>query len=271
MKKNWKTPLIVALTALLPLGAAFSEESPSGSSSSLKPQAQASIPLPINRISKHMADTRAFLQELSQNNSDVLMEYDNLSKLLKNAYLDNKTINEGDVHIILEAVGFAAESHKSQVRKGEKQTPYIIHPISVAEHLMAIGNIYNRDILVAALLHDTVEDTNTSFKDISKSFGAGVESYVKEVTDDKSLPKEERKKLQIANASKKSPGAAEIKLADKYDNLKSMDSSPPKDWDQKRIDDYFSWAQEVVNQLPAVNKELKTAIDQVIVQHSKSE
>lgn len=277
MKKNWKNTLLIGFASLLPFSAFASETAVAEQKQvevaipeNEKPQAQASIPLPINRITKHMADIRSQIQELSQNNADVLAEYDNLTTLLKNAYLDNRTINEGDVHIILEAIGFSAESHNGQARKNAAKTPYIIHPISVTEHLITIGGVYDRDILVAALLHDTVEDTKTTFVDINRAFGTNVEAYVKEVTDDKSLPKAERKKLQIATAPKKSKGAAQIKLADKYDNLKCLTLTPPTDWDQKRIDEYFAWAEQVVSALPDANQDLKKATLDSIAKHPQS-
>ncbi len=272
MKKNWKNILLLGVASAIPFSMAFADNAPVSTPAPAKEKAeeriaQASIPLPINRINQHIADMRAFVAEKAQNNSDVLMEYDNLSKMLKNAYLADSKMNEGDIHIVLEAVGFAAESHQGQMRKNPEQTPYVIHPIRVAEHLMTIASVHERDILVAALLHDTVEDTKVTLADIQKSFGSTTEGYVKELTDNKSLPQDERKKLQIETAPKKSLAAAQIKLADKYDNLKSLQASPPKDWDQKRIDEYFSWAQKVTSSLPAANVPLKKAVDDMIAQH----
>lgn len=272
MKKNWKNILLLGVASAIPFSMAFADSTPAPAAAPAKEKAeeriaQASIPLPINRINQHIADMRAFVAEKAQNNSDVLMEYDNLSKMLKNAYLADSKMNEGDIHIVLEAVGFAAEGHNGQLRENPEKTPYIIHPIRVTEHLMTIANVHERDILVAALLHDTVEDTKITFADIQKSFGTTAEGYVRELTDNMSLPQEERMKLQIETAPKKSLAAAQIKLADKYDNLKSLQSNPPATWDQKKIDEYFLSAKKVTSSLPAANVPLKKAVDDVISQY----
>lgn len=265
MKKNWKKVFLLGLTALIPLTYAVAEESlplPKEERT-----AQASLPLPINRINDHISAIRTFLQENAQNHSDVLIEYDNLAKTLKNSYLADNTINEGDVHIILDAVGYAAEKHKGQIKN---QAPYILHPLRVAEHLLNLANINERDILVAALLHDTVEDMKTTYQDIQKTFGAKVEGYVKEVTEDLTLNQQERKDQMLATAAKKSKGAALIKLAEKYDNLKNLQNTASQEMDQKAIDEYFQTSKEIVNQLPNANDTLKKAVSELISQHKKN-
>jgi guanosine-3',5'-bis(diphosphate) 3'-pyrophosphohydrolase len=171
---------------------------------------------------------------------------------------------EHEVAQILGAMVFAAEKHKDQTRKDPERTPYIIHPIGVARHLFNTGNVRDPNILIGALLHDTVEDTQTTFEEIRVRFGATVEGYIREVTDDKSLLKEERKRLQIVNAHHKSPGAAQIKLGDKFYNLSDLMRNPPADWPRERIDGYFDWAKQVVDGLPPANPAMKEAVDGLI-------
>ncbi len=180
------------------------------------------------------------------------------------ALVDKREISETDTARILDAMVFSAEKHQYQKRKDPQGTPYIIHPIGVSYTLAHLGQVRDADVLIGALLHDTVEDTDTTFEEISARFGLKVEGYVREVTDDKSLSKEERKRLQIADAHHKSSGAALIKLSDKLYNLTDLSQNPPTDWPQKRIDEYFLWAQQVVDQLPPVNSQLKQAVDEVI-------
>lgn len=258
-----KKYFFLGLAALIPFVYAVGEES---SPPKEERTAQASLPLPINRINQHINDMRTFIQETVQSNSDVLMEYDNLAKTLKNAYLADRSINEGDVHIILEAVGYAAEKHKGQTKN---QAPYVLHPIRVAEHLLTLANINERDVLVAALLHDTVEDMKTTYQDIQKAFGSTVEGYVKEVTEDLTLNPQERKDQIIANASKKSQAAIQIKLAERYDNLKSLTAAAPVGMDQKAIDEYFQSSKELVGKLPNVNESLKKAVNEIISERIK--
>ncbi len=261
MKKNWKYPFIATLSALLPLGYAFSEENSTAQPKAEERVAQASLPLPINRINQHISEMRTFLQEETQNNTDVLIEFDNLSKMLKNAYLANNAMNEGDIHIVLEAVGFAAEKFKGQTKN---QAPYVLYPIRVAEHLITIGSVFERDILVASLLHETTVDAKTSYQDIRKVFGNIVEGYVKELADGSSLPSAERKNLQIVNAPQKSKAAAQISLAEKYEDLKTLKTNPPSGWDQKQIDEYFAWSQAIIEKLPNSNDSLKKAVKDLI-------
>lgn len=218
----------------------------------------------VERISQHFNQTRQELQKLAPNHPDVLDQFDRFADGLKKAYSQGEGFIEKDIHAITNAISFAADKHRHQTRKSAQNTPYIIHPIGVADHLLTIGHVRDPDILIGALLHDTVEDTNTSFDEIRDNFGPGVESFVREVTDDKNLPKAERKRLQIVDAPKKSAGAAQIKLGDKYYNLKDLSSNPPPDWDVARIDEYFLWAEQVVSRLPWVNRPLKESVNEVL-------
>lgn len=134
--------------------------------------------------------------------------------------------------LLMRCVQFSAHKHKDQRRKDPNETPYINHPINVATILAVECNIQDEEIIMAALLHDTVEDTATTFEEIEEHFGTGVCGIVREVTDDKSLEKMERKRLQIIHAAKASHKAKLVKLADKLDNLRDLLINTPKGWTQ---------------------------------------
>ncbi|RYD27396.1 MAG: HD domain-containing protein [Verrucomicrobiaceae bacterium] len=165
---------------------------------------------------------------------------------------------------ILHAAPFAAKKHSTQRRKNAAADPYINHPIEVAEHLSSVGGVTDEDMLIAALLHDTVEDTDTTREEIAGLFGENVASLVMECTDDKSLPKEERKRLQIVNAPHKSPGAKQIKIADKTCNLRTLAEDPPADWPLQRRREYFEWAEKVVVGLLGHNEALDAGVLSVL-------
>lgn len=132
--------------------------------------------------------------------------------------------------IFMKCVQFAAHKHKDQRRKDPCETPYINHPINVATILATEGNIKDEEVIMAALLHDTVEDTDTTFEEIENLFGVAVCGIVREVTDDKSLEKGERKRLQIVHAKTSSHKAKLVKLADKLDNLRDLLVNTPSGW-----------------------------------------
>ena len=162
---------------------------------------------------------------------------------------------------LLEAIRFAAEKHRDQRRKDSERSPYINHPIEVVQLLWEVGGVRDVDVLLAAVLHDTIEDTDTHPKEISDRFGDEVLEFVLEVTDDKSLPKQERKRLQITTAAKKSYGAKLIKLADKCCNIRDMVTIPPKDWSLKRRQEYLLWSEKVVAGLRGTNAALEDYYD----------
>ena len=163
--------------------------------------------------------------------------------------------------ILLEAVRFAAEKHRNQRRKDSEHSPYINHPIEVVQLLWEVGGVRDVNVLLAAILHDTVEDTETRPEEISSRFGEQVLSFVMEVTDDKNLPKDERKRLQIVNAPHKSYGAKLIKLADKACNVRNLVTMPPKDWSLKRRQEYLLWGEKVVAGLRGTNAALEEYYD----------
>ncbi|XP_026793559.3 guanosine-3',5'-bis(diphosphate) 3'-pyrophosphohydrolase MESH1 isoform X2 [Pangasianodon hypophthalmus] len=132
-----------------------------------------------------------------------------------------------ELPLLLEAISFAAEKHRNQRRKDPDATPYINHPIGVARILSHEGGITDIEVLQAALLHDTIEDTDTTFEELEAMFGNKVARIVQEVTDDKTLPKQERKLLQVKHALHCSHQAKLVKLADKLYNLRDLNRCTP--------------------------------------------
>jgi guanosine-3',5'-bis(diphosphate) 3'-pyrophosphohydrolase len=169
---------------------------------------------------------------------------------------------------LLDALSFAAEKHRDQRRKGKDASPYINHPIEVARLLAEVGGVRDPDILCAAVLHDTIEDTQTTGEDLEKLFGRRVRELVEEVSDDKSLPKEVRKTLQVEHAPHLLEDAKPIKLADKICNIRDVTHSPP-DWSHERRVGYLEWAAEVVDGLRGVSPELEALFDQALSEGRK--
>jgi len=151
-------------------------------------------------------------------------------------------MTSNETNELLKAISFAADKHRFQRRKDTEKTPYINHPVNVALTLSEIGGVDELTLLVAAVLHDTIEDTDTAPEEIARLFGKDVLAIVLEVTDDKTLPKEERKKLQVLHAPHKSDPAKKLKLADKICNISDIISHPPGNWDTARKLDYLKWA-----------------------------
>jgi len=171
---------------------------------------------------------------------------------------------EQDISTMLAALHLSAAKHRNQRRKDAESTPYINHPIEVADLLWRIGNVRDVGVIVAALLHDIIEDTKTTPDEIESQLGEAVLSLVLEVTDDKRLPKLERKRLQIEHAPRLSEAAKQIKLADKICNVRDVTDSPPKDWDDQRRREYLDWASRVVEGLRGSNQPLETLFDTVL-------
>lgn len=164
---------------------------------------------------------------------------------------------------VIMAAYFSADRHRDQRRKDREASPYINHPLALAYVLTnEVSSPTEEDVICAALLHDTIEDTKTTPLEIAECFGDEVMRMVMEVTDDKTLPKAKRKQLQINHAPHLSNGAKEIKLADKICNLRDMANSPPTDWTAVRIAEYFEWAKAVVDAgLRGVHDELEVLFD----------
>jgi guanosine-3',5'-bis(diphosphate) 3'-pyrophosphohydrolase len=166
-----------------------------------------------------------------------------------------------DLLIILKAAEFAAHKHKDQRRKDANASPYINHPIALATILVEEGGISDPAVIAAALLHDTVEDTETDIQEIAGQFGDLIAGIVAEVTDTKWLQSSARKQLQISKAGKSSQEAKLVKLADKIANLRDMIGSAPAGWSTQRKREYFDWAKQVVDQIRGTNEALERRFD----------
>ncbi len=166
---------------------------------------------------------------------------------------------------LLRALVFAADKHRHQKRKGAEASPYINHLIAVAAVLAQAG-VVDEMLLVAAVLHDTIEDTKTTYTDIASVFGSRVAQLVQEVTDNKSLDKAIRKQLQIQNAHALSDQAKQLKIADKISNIRDITQFPPADWPLERRREYLSWAEQVVAGCRGINRELDRVFDSSIEQ-----
>ena len=162
---------------------------------------------------------------------------------------------------LITALAFAADKHKNQRRKDADASPYINHPIALANLLLNEAGVEDQRVLIAAVLHDTIEDTDTTEQELVKHFGKDVADIVLEVTDDKTLPKAERKRLQIEHAAHISRRAKLVKLADKICNLRDITASPPADWSIQRKQEYFDWAKSVVDRLRGVHPGLEHLFD----------
>jgi guanosine-3',5'-bis(diphosphate) 3'-pyrophosphohydrolase len=173
----------------------------------------------------------------------------------------NESIPATPVQKILAAAKFAAEKHAAQKRKGAAAEPYVNHLIEVAELVAGSSDELDVNMMMAGFLHDTIEDTWTTADELEREFGNDVTLLVLELTDDKSLPKEVRKELQVEEAPNISVRAQVIKLADKISNLRSILTSPPANWNTRRKREYFEWGQRVVNALSAPNPILKAEFD----------
>ena len=162
---------------------------------------------------------------------------------------------------LLATIEFAAAKHRNQRRKDAEASPYINHPLQLAHVLATEGGVSDLKTLMAAVLHDTVEDTETTYDELVERFGRKVADVVMEVTDDKALVKADRKRRQVEQAPHMSKRAALVKLADKTCNLRDVAKNPPTGWPLTRKQEYFDWAKEVVDGLPAVSKKMRKAFD----------
>jgi GTP diphosphokinase / guanosine-3',5'-bis(diphosphate) 3'-diphosphatase len=168
---------------------------------------------------------------------------------------------KAELALLLKALAFAAHKHRDQRRKDAEASPYINHPIALADVLVNEGGVTDFEVLCAALLHDTVEDTDTTPQELVEAFGARIARIVAEVTDDKTLPKAERKRLQIEHAPTLSREAKLVKLADKLVNLRDVAERPPAKWDLARRREYFDWAKRVVDGMRGTHSRLEAAFD----------
>jgi len=168
------------------------------------------------------------------------------------------------IRLVTRATLFAAQRHADQRRKGRRQEPYFNHLAEVAGALCEAIEGDDAALVAAAYLHDTIEDTQTSLEELRRLFGEDIAALVMEVTDDKSLPKLERKRLQIVTAPKKSRRAKLLKIADATSNVRALAVDPPADWDKVRVQDYIAWAEQVIGHCRGLNSKLEQAFDTAV-------
>ena len=171
---------------------------------------------------------------------------------------------EVNLAALLTALHFAADKHRDQRRKNREASPYINHPIEVVEILGRVGGVTDLPTLQAAILHDTIEDTQTTGEELESRFGTEVRQLVEEVSDDQRLPKAERKRLQIEHAPHLSPKAKLIKIADKISNVRDVTHSPPAHWPHRRRCEYLDWAEKVVAGLRGSNPAVDAMFDDTL-------
>jgi guanosine-3',5'-bis(diphosphate) 3'-pyrophosphohydrolase len=170
--------------------------------------------------------------------------------------------NQNDLAFILHVADFAARKHRKQRRKDAEQSAYVNHPIALAHLLAKEAGVTDLDVLAAAFLHDTIEDTENNRAELESAFGPRIAAIVSELTDDKSRDKVERKRLQIAHAASASHEAKLVKLADKICNLRDINATPPVDWSQERKRQCFDWAKQVVNRMRGTHAVLEALFDE---------
>ncbi len=173
-------------------------------------------------------------------------------------------INFTNTTLFIEALHFAAEKHKYQKRKGTNPPPYINHPIKVVRTLWEEGQVRDHEVLVVALLHDTIEDTETLPEELTQRFGQRVCNAVLEVTNDWRIPREQLKQKQIDDAPFKSVVAKQVKLADLICNIRDIQDDPPYRWTKTRRMGYLLWAEEVAAGLKGCNPHLDTYFAQYL-------
>lgn len=169
-----------------------------------------------------------------------------------------------DTALLLRALRFSAQKHRDQRRKDRSASPYINHPIEVANVLANLGGVTDVIALAAALLHDTIEDTETTGEQLEAHFGREVRLLVEEMTDDKRLPKAERKERQIARAPRASERAKVVKLADKICNVRDVTHAPPVSWSLERRREYLDWTERVVAGCRGSNEALERCYDEAL-------
>ena len=166
-----------------------------------------------------------------------------------------------ELGLLFHSLAFAAHKHRAQRRKDKEASPYINHPIALADVLANEGGVVDPVTLCAALLHDTIEDTRTTYRELRKAFGNEIADVVMEVTDDMKLEKAERKEHQVVHAPHLSLRAKLVKLADKICNLRDIASNPPATWSRQRKREYYEWAKRVIDGLRGAHAGLERIFD----------
>ncbi|MBT8120360.1 MAG: HD domain-containing protein [Gammaproteobacteria bacterium] len=180
-------------------------------------------------------------------------------------------VEEKDLKLILKALEFSARKHKNQRRRDIEASPYINHPISLANILCNEAHVTDVNVICGALLHDTIEDTETIAEELEAEFGVEIKDIVMDVTDDTSLHRHERKQAQIDHAPHICNQAQLIILADKISKLRDMSLNPPPSWSLDRRQEYFDWAKKVIDQLRGANAILESIFDDAYAQRPSKE
>jgi guanosine-3',5'-bis(diphosphate) 3'-pyrophosphohydrolase len=167
-----------------------------------------------------------------------------------------------EIALLMEALAFAAHKHRNQRRKDVEASPYINHPIALARVLAVEGGVTDHKTLAAAILHDTLEDTKTTYEELKEKFGRTIAQVVREVSDDRTLSPKVRKQSQIEHARHLSRRARLVKLADKTCNVRDVAAHPPHGWELARRREYFDWAKQVVDQIRGTHGTLEAAFDE---------
>jgi guanosine-3',5'-bis(diphosphate) 3'-pyrophosphohydrolase len=168
----------------------------------------------------------------------------------------------GDKVLLIRAMAFAARKHSNQRTADAQSSPYINRPIALAQLLAAEGGVSDTHVLCAALLHDTLEDTHTTFAELELEFGLIISGVVMELTDDTAASRAERKLQQIERARQISRRSKVLNLADKIDNLRSFAVKPPRDWPLALQQEYFDWTKAVIDVQRGVNARLEALFDE---------
>jgi guanosine-3',5'-bis(diphosphate) 3'-pyrophosphohydrolase len=219
------------------------------------------------KMGRSIQSCREMVKKYACNDAAVLEMFDKTVSAWCTYY--DQSMGELNLQLLLKAVSFAAMKHQGQTRDNVDGTPYIIHPMGVAYLLWDIGEIRDENVLVAALLHDTLEDTSTTPKDIESRFGTTILNIVQEVTDDPTLNSQENKQKQIDHAPYLSLDAKRVKLADRLYNVRDLRMMPPQ-WSAAQIKTYLGWGQKMLDALRGTNSALEEALQQEIVLQSQS-
>ncbi len=172
------------------------------------------------------------------------------------------SVEQHELVLLVKAMNFAAIKHSAQRRKDQLASPYINHPLALVDVLVREAHIFDQRIIIAALLHDTIEDTDTTAAEVEREFGAQIRSIVEEVSDDKRLGRDACKRAQIERAPTLSTEARAVKLADKISNLRDIARQPPVGWGLERCQAYFDWAKQVIDGLRGEHPVLEDLFDQ---------
>lgn len=211
-------------------------------------------------MQEKIEETKALVAKIVRNDEIVMSQFDLLIEELTIAYFREKGITLHEVEEILQAMQFSVEKHRFQTRKNDRKTPYVSHCFEVAYKVMSVGQVRDLTIILASLLHDTLKDTQTTAEEIERKFGGDVAKVVNELTGNKKISSQEKKRQETINASYLSKPAAIVQLADTLCNTLELLHRPPKGWSRAHIDQYFQWAQTIVDRLPSVNPKLKEAV-----------